>query len=478
MSTDRKGSDTEEEEGMTIDEEEGMTIDEFNKENEQKGEELMPGVYLKKLVQCEDAPIPDFRQWVRFSWVGKTKDDELFSAKREAWAKLGDGDVPPGIELGVRALKLNEKGILSCGSRFAYGNIIRPKRKEGIDIIPLPENSDVNIELHVLELGSSLPVGSMNELDRIKEGQMKKIIGNELFLYNDFTRSTRAYSAALKAIDGLLEQAMKNNNDNDNDDDDDDNDDKTKNEKTVEEHSQTVEGGTQDGGESVDISDQYDNILKLMIDCGCNIAAAYLKLNEYNKAENACIAVLQCDAFNIKALYRGGVSAMYQSKYLESKLAFNKILSIDPNNIETKKKLIELNKKELLYLKKEKQIAQKMGANMFGNNSKKPSVPSSSNKESEKTEKYKESEKTEKTNDKSNIKEEEEEESQPKKDKDDKDEKDENDDEKENETTTQIGHDVSKIETSPNSSELTTQILMVTLFIMLIAVVLRFMQIA
>jgi tetratricopeptide (TPR) repeat protein len=112
--------------------------------------------------------------------------------------------------------------------------------------------------------------------------------------------------------------------------------------------------------------EKFKVVLKLMVDCGCNIAAAYLRLKEYNKAESSCIAVLQVDANNLKALYRGGIASMHQHKFVEANMAFKMLLEMDPDNKEAQLKFKELQKREKLYKDKEKQIAKKMGANMFG----------------------------------------------------------------------------------------------------------------
>jgi tetratricopeptide (TPR) repeat protein len=255
-----------------------------------------------------------------------------------------------GIELGVRALGLGEKGILTCGSRFAFGDIGRPIRNESVDMMVLPPDTDVEIELEVLELGSDKQVGGMEDDERIEECRKKKQIGNDCFEYCDYGRSTRAYSAALKAVDGLLENYQGEEvGDSSN----------TKNE------SAPIDA-TSSSTTLSNKQEKFKVVLKLMVDCGCNIAAAYLRLKEYNKAESSCIAVLQVDANNLKALYRGGIASMHQHKFVEANMAFKMLLEMDPDNKEAQLKFKELQKREKLYKDKEKQIAKKMGANMFG----------------------------------------------------------------------------------------------------------------
>jgi tetratricopeptide (TPR) repeat protein len=117
--------------------------------------------------------------------------------------------------------------------------------------------------------------------------------------------------------------------------------------------------------ESEDSKDVASQVLSLMVDAGNNLAACYLKLELFPKAEDACIAVLTVSPDNQKALYRAGISAMQQTKFNESRLALEKLLSIDPENAAAKKQLRELAKRETKYREAERALFKTMGQSMF-----------------------------------------------------------------------------------------------------------------
>lgn len=117
--------------------------------------------------------------------------------------------------------------------------------------------------------------------------------------------------------------------------------------------------------ENEDSKDVASQVLGLMVDAGNNLAACYLKLELFPKAEDACIAVLTVSPENQKALYRAGMSAMQQTKFKESRLALEKLLSLDPDNAAAKKQLRELAKREVKYREAERALFRTMGQSMF-----------------------------------------------------------------------------------------------------------------
>ena len=62
-----------------------------------EGEELMPGVVLKRFATPETSATtvcPEFRQWAQCAVAGYTAaSGELFAPRRSQWARVGDGDV-------------------------------------------------------------------------------------------------------------------------------------------------------------------------------------------------------------------------------------------------------------------------------------------------------------------------------------------------------------------------------------------------
>ena len=289
-----------------------------------EGEELMPGVVLKRFATPETSATtvcPEFRQWAQCAVAGYTAaSGELFAPRRSQWARVGDGDVCPGIELALRGMVVGQRARLECAARFAFGTKGRPAVLEGDRA--LPPDSDVLFVVELLALGNALPAGSLSTEQRIEEAQRKRENGNNFFAYHDHTKSTQCYGAALKALDGLAAD--------------------------------------------IDPEDpQFAVAVKLMIDCGNNLAMAYIKLSDYKKAEGACIAVLQIEGGNLKALHRAGIAARMQDKFKESHLAFEKLLSLDPGNRAAERELLALRRREKEYHAKEAKMMKQMGALMF-----------------------------------------------------------------------------------------------------------------
>ncbi|CAG8595797.1 1298_t:CDS:2 [Ambispora gerdemannii] len=72
-----------------------------------------------------------------------------------------------------------------------------------------------------------------------------------------------------------------------------------------------------------------------------NRAMAYLRMREWDKAENDCTTGLQLHPDNVKALWRRGIARREQDKLKEAKKDLDHALELDPNNQAVK---IELEK--------------------------------------------------------------------------------------------------------------------------------------
>ena len=321
---------------------------------EEKEEELMPGVTLQVgscFMGCLHAhrrpPLfhhpptqsichqyldrvgagdaPEYQQVVVCTYVGRVREtgEEFFRRERRT-VRLGDGDVVPALELALRQLRCGERAKVRSESRFAYGGLGRPAAAPGDRELAADTAVEFELELHAL--GSRDAVAAMSPQERAAEGQLKREIGNEHFRCRDYHKAARCYSVALKAVDGLL--------------------------------ADSEEGEPAPGVDA-------DAVLTLMVDCGNNMAACQLKLGDAKKAEEACIAVLQIDAANVKALYRAGIAARSQHKFNEAGLALEKALALDPGNKDVLRETRQLKLKIREYKEKDRKMAQAMGGKLF-----------------------------------------------------------------------------------------------------------------
>ena len=259
------------------------------------------------------------------TYVGRVREtgEEFFRRERRT-VRLGDGDVVPALELALRQLKCGERAKVRSEPRFAYGGLGRPAAAPGDRELAADTAVEFELELHAL--GSRDAVAAMRPQERAAEGQLKREIGNEHFRCRDYHKAARCYSVALKAVDGLL--------------------------------AESEEGEPAPGVDA-------DAVLTLMVDCGNNMAACQLKLGDAKKAEEACIAVLQIDAANVKALYRAGIAARTQHKFDEAGLALEKALALEPGNRDVLRETRQLKLKIREYKEKDRKMAQAMGGKLF-----------------------------------------------------------------------------------------------------------------
>lgn len=77
-------------------------------------------------------------------------------------------------------------------------------------------------------------------------------------------------------------------------------------------------------------------------------------MNQYYDAITHCDLALEIDPNNVKAFYRKGLAYMKAQRFEEAKKQFQKVLTIDENNEDAKRKLKELNEQIQKHEKKEK----------------------------------------------------------------------------------------------------------------------------
>lgn len=286
-------------------------------------EELMPGVkleFIRQLSGTDESPAYGQQVVISYACRCPTTNAPYFTVD-SAKVRLGDSDVSPGVELALRRMKCGEKAVVHCENRFAFGSTGRTALKDS-DERDVPQDTDVDFEVEILSLGTTAPCAAMPPFDCLEECDEKRKNGNIHFRSHNLPKAAQFYGAAIKAVSELLSAFEKGTN-------------------------------------------EHDRVLRLMIDCGNNLGACHLKLGDFKKCEEACIAVLHLDLQNVKGLYRGGVASMMQDKFEEAGLAFKRALEVDPENKEVQREMRRLKARIRDYKQKESKMLKTMSAKLF-----------------------------------------------------------------------------------------------------------------
>ena len=104
---------------------------------------------------------------------------------------LGDSEVPPGLELGLRFMRKSERAELQTEARFAYGNRSIPEiNVAGQDMMYEVELSDIK------------RVSDFTAADKLNIAKRKKELGNKEFKRGEMKGAMKLYDAACKlAVD-------------------------------------------------------------------------------------------------------------------------------------------------------------------------------------------------------------------------------------------------------------------------------------
>ena len=283
------------------------------------GEELMPGVWLKVEAPGQGAP-PEYKQVVECSFTGRIQGaDDIFEEVRHRRVRVGDGDVPPALELALKRMRTRERALVRADSRFAYGPQGRPAKKGGTERA-VPPNSDLEWTVEVHSLGTAKAAGDMSPAEQLEEAENRKALGNEHFAHAEWAKAAKSYEEAMKAVDFDSYDAS---------------------------------------------SESRAKAVQTVLDSGNNLTLALMKMEQWAKAKEACIHVLQVDGGNLKALFRASQIAMTQHNHEEAAAALKRARQLHPDCEEVGVQQKLLDKKKQAYLQKEKRMSAKMGGFML-----------------------------------------------------------------------------------------------------------------
>lgn len=262
----------------------------------------------------------------------KDHEDGPIIQQAKGWLiTVGEGDVAPALEMGIRFLETGQTGRVWAHSKYALG----PGSRVHGDYT-LPANSSIMYQVTVTQI--VVDTSRLNPYFPIQKALTRKNIANDIYQYEwvegvDSTmamqRAVRLYQKAAKDLDVLLNGVYF---------------------QQVElDHPQKLQAR------------------QIMLDALNNTTAVFLRQEEYHKAKQAAVEVLKCDSKNLKALLRASKAALLDpASTLEEaeaalKAAEAEVTYKNPNEEKEVKKLkVQFQKFKMDYKEKSKEMYGKM----------------------------------------------------------------------------------------------------------------------
>lgn len=324
------------------------TASKVEEERVGKWMDLMGSDLQMKLVH-EDTSIPNPRScdmgdaiFIEFEARQATdRDDEdgaIFQVVKDWLVVIGDKDVTPALEMGIRFMREGDTSLVYSNSKYAYGPL---GRKQGD--YELPPNSNIMYRVKIKTLVSDGTVYHSSAF-QMEIAKSKKKIGNDVyqFEWSDGFGKGKALQLYSKAADSMTNLLAATN------------DEKVQKEATT-----------------------------ILVDCLNNVAAVHLKAKEYGKAKEAAVKVIQRDPDNMKALLRAARAAIYDraGTFEESEAAIAAAEEVNPDDSDLRKLKVELERNKKEYKKKSKAMFSKMSNAMKSEPSAEQQATSSSAEE-------------------------------------------------------------------------------------------------
>jgi len=295
---------------------------------------------------CEPKQTADVGDAVLVDFVGEFTQsdgsDVVFQEARNWLVILGDGDVTPGLEMGIRFLRqLDQPGSVKCHSKYAYGPTGRKASQENIDV---PPDVCVMYQVIVRAVVDSTSEKFHTPQFCMERAKHKKQMGNDIYQYEWDNRpgamggqgknkALKLYGSAVQMLTTLI------------------------NEMQAAASSEQREIETQ---ESLKIG--ITEAMALLVDCLNNIAALHLRAKSYGLAKESAANALKYDSNNCKALFRAAKAAMLDpaSSFEESDAALCAAEEVEPSNKDLQKLRVEFDRRKRTHYQNEKKLYSKM----------------------------------------------------------------------------------------------------------------------
>jgi tetratricopeptide (TPR) repeat protein len=233
---------------------------------------------------------------------------------------IGDKDVTPALEMGLRFMRDGETSLIFGNAKYAYGLSGRRSTHN-----MLPPHANVIYRVRIKRL---VPHNSQIFLSfdfQLEIAGSKKKIGNDCYNFENLEgmgkeKALMLYKKASDIIASLIETCDK--------------------------------------------EEEKLRASKMLIDCMNNMTAVYMKAKEYGKAKEIASRVILLDPHNMTALLRAGKCSLYDpnGSFEECLAVIVAATTIDSENKDLHKLQNEYKKKKKEYSQKSKDLMLKMSA--------------------------------------------------------------------------------------------------------------------
>jgi len=320
---------------------EATEIDEHDDDNgwqELMGKDLMMKVVdsipRKLLDRVDKTDNIEPQEAVLVGFEGRTAEnrsvkDGLLFQKVSSWlVVVGDADVLPALEMGIRYMRVGQTALIWSHSKFALGNGTRITISEDSSANEcglVPPNSNVMYKVTVTQ--KVMDTSRLNPYFTIQKALTKKKIANDIY-QNEWCKPPETSESA--DCEHAMKRALRLY---------------TKAAKEME----TLVQGTYFNFVEEDHPQRHES-RQILLDSLNNIVAVHLRQKKYHAAKLSAVEVLRIDPNNIKVLLRAAKAAMMDpaSTLEEASAAIN---AAESAIVSSSKKKKSPNEKELKRLK-------------------------------------------------------------------------------------------------------------------------------
>ncbi|XP_051727296.1 FKBP prolyl isomerase 16 [Ctenopharyngodon idella] len=273
----------------------------------------------KKVLQAspENALTPAWGQEVTLKMQGVLEDRTVVEKDCKLVFVIGEGDVNQALEEGTMSMKQGEIALLLADSQYTYGLLGREP--------DIPAWAPLLYQLQLLHFREKPDPLSLPIPDRIRIGNQKRERGNFYFQREEYSMAVQAYCMALDVL-------------------------------TTRTHD----------GQSCATEEEEEEVNDYRVKCLNNLAAAQLKLGQFDEALHTSQDVLFLDPQNVKALFRKGKLLSDKGDYEEAMETLKKALKLEPSTKAIHAELSKLVKRQAG--ENETQDWQAKPAQVFGEN--------------------------------------------------------------------------------------------------------------
>ncbi|XP_052437840.1 FKBP prolyl isomerase 16 [Carassius gibelio] len=273
----------------------------------------------KKVLQAspENVLSPAWGQEVTLKMQGVLEDRTVVEKDCKLVFIIGEGDVNQALEECTISMTQGEIALLLADSQYTYGHLGREP--------DIPAWAPLLYQLQLLDFREKPDPLSLPIPERIRIGNQKRERGNFYFQREEYSMAAQAY---LMALDMLTTRTYDS--------------------------------------QSCAAEEEEEEVNDYRVKCLNNLAAAQLKLGQFDEALHTSRDVLFLDPQNVKALFRKGKLLSDRGEYEEAMETLKKALKLEPSTKAIHAELSKLVKRQAG--ESETQSWQAKPAQMFGEN--------------------------------------------------------------------------------------------------------------